>query len=108
VIIWSLSNTMDAIFNIDQGSQFTTEAFTSVLKKNHIQISMDGKGRATDNIFDERLWRSLKYENVYLNPAQDGVVLYEGISWYINFYNTTRVLQHLDYRVPIEVFKAAA
>jgi len=69
---------------------------------------MDGKGRATDNIFVERLWRSLKYEYVYLNPAADGVVLYEGISWYINFYNTRRVHQNLGYRVPVEVFKAAA
>lgn len=126
VINWSLSNTMDApwcaevlreaiaqhgcpkIFNTDQGSQFTSEEFTGVLKENKIQISMDGKGRATDNIFVERLWRSLKYEYVYLNPAQDGVVLYEGISWYINFYNTRRVHQHLAYRVPVEVFKSAA
>ena len=126
VINWSLSNTMDAnwcaevlreaivqhgcpqIFNTDQGSQFTSDVFTSVLKENNIQISMDGKGRSTDNIFVERLWRSLKYEYVYLNPAADGVVLYEGISWYINFYNTRRVHQNLDYQVPIEVFKAAA
>lgn len=126
VINWSVSNTMDAawcaqvlkeaiaehgcpeIFNTDQGSQFTSDDFTSVLKKNKIQISMDGKGRATDNIFVERLWRSLKYEHVFLNPAQDGVALYEGISWYINFYNTRRVHQNLGYRVPLEVFKAAA
>jgi putative transposase len=126
VLNWSLSNTMDAawctqvlreaiaqhgcpqIFNTDQGSQFTSEEFTGVLKENNIQISMDGKGRATDNIFIERLWRSLKYEYVYLNPANDGVVLYEGISWYVNFYNTRRVHQHLAYRVPVEVFKAAA
>jgi putative transposase len=126
VINWSLSNTMDAewcaemlreaiasqgcpqIFNTDQGSQFTSEVFTGVLLEHHIQISMDGKGRATDNIFIERLWRSLKYEYIYLNPCNDGVELYAGLSRYFEFYNHKRVHQSLDYGVPVEVFKAAA
>lgn len=126
VINWSLSNTMDAnwcadvlreaitlygcpqIFNTDQGSQFTSDVFTSVLKENNIRISMDGKGRATDNIFIERLWRSLKYEYVYLNPCADGVVLYEGLAKYFNFYNTKRVHQSLNYSVPVEVYRQAA
>jgi len=126
VINWSLSNTMDAtwcaemlrealarhgcpqVFNTDQGSQFTSDLFTSVLKENNVQISMDGKGRATDNIFIERLWRSLKYEYVYLNPCNDGVELYAGLSRYIDFYNHKRVHQSLDYALPIEAFKDAA
>jgi putative transposase len=126
VVNWSLSNTMDAnwcaevlreavvqhgcpqIFNTDQGSQFTSDVFTSVLKENNIQISMDGKGRATDNIFIERLWRSLKYEYVYLNPCADGVSLYDGLSRYLDFYNTRRVHQSLNYDVPAEVYKKAA
>ena len=126
VLNWSLSNTMEAswcaqvlqeaierhgrpqIFNTDQGSQFTSDVFTSVLKENQIQISMDGKGRATDNIFIERLWRSLKYEYVYLNPCNDGVVLYDGLSRYFDFYNTRRVHQSLKYSVPAEVYRQAA
>jgi putative transposase len=126
VINWSLSNTMDAcwcagmlkeaiaqhgcpqIFNTDQGSQFTSDLFTSVLKENNIQISMDGKGRATDNIFIERLWRSLKYEYIYLNPCNDGVALYAGLSNYFDFYNHKRVHQNLNYALPVEAFKAAA
>jgi len=126
VINWSLSNTMDAewcaetlreairlqgcpqIFNTDQGSQFTSEVFTGVLLGNDIKISMDGKGRATDNIFIERLWRSLKYEYVYLNPCNDGVELYAGLAGYFEFYNHKRIHQSLDYRLPVEIFKAAA
>lgn len=126
VINWSLSNTMDAewcaemlkdaihlhgcpqIFNTDQGSQFTSEVFTNVLKENKIQISMDGKGRALDNIFIERLWRSLKYEYVYLNVCNDGVELFAGLTRYFDFYNNRRIHQSLNYAVPIEIFKAAA
>jgi putative transposase len=126
VLNWSLSNTMDAdwcaevlreaidrhgcpqIFNTDQGSQFTSDAFTGVLKENKIKISMDGKGRATDNIFIERLWRSLKYEYVYLNPSTDGVELYNGLARYFEFYNNRRVHQSLDYSVPLNVYRSAA
>ena len=106
--IQSISNTMDAawctkvlketialdgkpeIFNTDQGSQFTANEFLEVLKGHEIQISMDGKGRALNNIFIERFWRSLKYEHVYLKPAGDGLGLYKGMQGYINFYNKER------------------
>uniref|UniRef100_UPI00147BC966 DDE-type integrase/transposase/recombinase n=1 Tax=Arcticibacter eurypsychrophilus TaxID=1434752 RepID=UPI00147BC966 len=75
------------ILNTDQGSQFTSHEFQKVLTDNEIQISMDGKGRALDNIYIERFWRSLKYEHVYLQPAEDGLELFRGIQVYINFYN---------------------
>ena len=118
VINWGLSNSLEAgwcgevlkeaisrhgqpeIFNTDQGSQFTSELFTGVLNKNEIRISMDGKGRAIDNIFIERLWRSVKYEHVYLNPAADGVELYRGLQEYFTFYNQARHHQSLEYRTP--------
>lgn len=98
VVNWSLSNTMEAawvvqmireaidrhgateIFNSDQGSQFTSDEYIKLLKGHNVQISMDGKGRATDNIFIEWLWRSLKYDYVYLHPCEDGLSLYQGIS----------------------------
>ena len=122
VLNWSISNTMDAgwcaevleeaiqqhgtpeIFNTDQGSQFTSIRFTDVLKDNDIKISMDGKGRAIDNIFIERLWRSVKQEYVYLNPENGGLNLYRGIKKYINFYNQQRPHQSLGYATPEEVF----
>jgi putative transposase len=118
VLNWSLSNTMTAewckdvveeairingkpeIFNTDQGSQFTNEVFTGLLKSHEIHISMDGKGRALDNVFIERLWRSVKYENVYLNVYEDGVSLYKGLSEYFNFYNKKRLHQSLGYKTP--------
>jgi putative transposase len=121
VINWGLSNSLEAswccqvlkeaierhgkpeIFNTDQGSQYTSEAFTGILNKNEIRISMDGKGRAIDNIFIERLWRTVKYEYVYLNPAQDGVELYRGLQEYFRFYNCDRHHQSLDYRTPQQV-----
>lgn len=96
------------IVNTDQGSQFTSESFTSLLNEHGIRISMDGKGRAIDNIFIERFWRSLKYEHVYLRPADDGVTLYEGIKDYIEFYNTERLHQSLGYRTPEHSYKLAA
>jgi len=126
VVNWSLSNTMEAgwivavvkeaierhgppkILNSDQGSQFTSEEYISLLKSCNIQISMDGKGRATDNIFIERLWRSLKYEYVYLNPASDGMVLYQGLSEWFRFYNHERHHQTLDYRKPVQLYLQAA
>jgi putative transposase len=76
-----------------------------LLEQNEIRISRDGKGRALDNIFIERFWRSLKYEHVYLNPATDGLNLYEGIHHYIQHYNYQRLHQSLDYKTPFEVFR---
>ena len=108
VLSWRLSNTMETdfcvsaleealakygrpdIFNTDQGSQFTSFAFTSVLRENNIRISMDGRGRWMDNVFIERLWRSLKYENVYLNAYETGSKARAGIGKWIAFYNKTR------------------
>jgi putative transposase len=118
VVHWSISNTMTAewcaqvledairlhgrptIFNTDQGSQFTSEVFTAMLLDNGIQISMDGKGRAIDNIFIERLWRSVKYEDIYLNCYEDGLALYKGMEAYFQFYNRERPHQSLDYDTP--------
>jgi len=126
VVNWSISNTMEAswvvgvvkeaidrygppaIFNSDQGSQFTSDDYINLLKSYGIQISMDGKGRATDNIFIERLWRSLKYEYVYLRPADDGMQLYQGLQEWFRFYNHERHHQTLDYRKPVELYQKAA
>jgi len=121
VIAWQLSNTLDGsfcldtlnvalaqgqpeIFNTDQGSQFTAQAFTGRLLAAGIRVSMDGRGRALDNIFVERLWRSVKYEDIYLKdyatvPALDG-----GLQDYFDFYNYERPHQSLGYRVPGEVY----
>ncbi|MGH2645337.1 MAG: transposase [Chitinophagaceae bacterium] len=96
------------IFNTDQGSQFTSDVFTELLKSAEIRISMDGKGRAIDNIFIERLWRSVKYENIYLCSYEDGVRLYEGLNEYFRFYNTERLHQSLDYKTPEVLYKKAA
>ena len=73
------------IFNTDQGCQFTSQSFTGLLKSNEIRISMDGRGRALDNIFVERLWRSVKYENIYLNDYESVPALYCGLDRYFNF-----------------------
>lgn len=126
VVHWSLSNTMTAewctdvlksaiekhgkpeIFNTDQGSQFTSDVFINELKKNDIKISMDGKGRALDNIFIERLWRSVKYEEVYLNVYENGLSLWKGLDNYFRFYNNQRVHQSLDYKTPQYVYENAA
>jgi len=123
VLIWSISNTMDAewcsqvlrealekypapeIFNTDQGSQFTSEEFTGTLLDASIRISMDGKGRALDNIFVERLWRTVKYENIYLRAYADGWQLESGLETYFEFYNHRRFHQSLNYRTPVEVLK---
>ena len=121
VLVWQLSNTLDVdfcidaleealakgtpeIFNTDQGSQFTSEAFTGILLKRGIQISMDGKGRCLDNVFVERLWRSLKYEEVYLKDYQRVPEARAGIGAYLGFYNDERPHQALGYRTPREVF----
>ncbi len=126
VVHWSLSNSMTAewcaevlraaiekhgkpeIFNTDQGSQFTSAIFINTLKSNEIKISMDGKGRALDNIFIERLWKSVKYENVYLNVYENGVDLYKGLNDYFEFYNKQRIHQSLDYETPEKIYQRAA
>ena len=115
---WGLSNTMTSewcvgvireamsrhgkpeIINSDQGSQFTSESYIELLKIGGIRISMDGRGRALDNIFIERLWRSVKQEYVYLSPCDGGQELWRGLADYFRFYNTERPHQSLDYRTP--------
>ena len=121
VLSWRLSNTLNAdfcvdaleealmkgtpeIFNTDQGSQFTGEAFTGLLEKNGIKISMDGKGSYNDNLFIERLWRSVKYDEVYLRAYQDGREARISLGNYFRFYNSERPHQALGYRTPAEVF----
>jgi len=121
VLSWRLSNTMDAgfcaealeealrkgkpeIFNTDQGAQFTGEAFTGLLEQHGVRISMDGKGSYNDNLFIERLWRTVKYEEVYLKAYQDGRDARIGLGSYFRFYNTERPHQTHGYRTPIEVF----
>jgi len=92
------------ILNSDQGSHFTSPAYITLLQAAEVQISMDGKGRATDNIFTERLWRSLKYEEVYLNEYASPRQAREGINRYLAFYNYTRPHQSLNYKTPAEVY----
>jgi len=122
VLSWRLSNSMDAgfcsealnealfkygrpeIFNTDQGSQFTSFEFTGVLKEAEIKISMDGRGRYMDNIFIERLWRSLKYEAVYLHEMTDGFVARQVIDDWMTFYNGNRPHSFLDGKTPIEAY----
>jgi len=122
VLSWRLSNSMDTtfcvdalqealraherpeIFNTDQGAQFTSEEFTTALRSRGIAISMDGKGRCLDNVFVERLWRSLKYEEVYLHAYQDGREARAGIGEYLRFYNEERPHQALGYSTPSKVF----
>lgn len=125
VLTWRISNSMDAsfcvdcleealvghgkpeIFNTDQGSQFTSVAFTDVLKDAGVDISMDGRGRALDNIFVERLWRNVKYEDVYLNGYTTMGDLHEGLTRYFAFYNGERPHQALNYRTPDAVYESA-
>jgi len=121
VVSWGLSNTLDGsfcrdtlkealrnskpeIFNTDQGVQYTSESFTSILKDAEISISMDGKGRALDNVFVERLWRTVKYEYVYLHKQDNGKDLYDGLKEYFDFYNNQRPHQSLNYKTPAEVY----
>jgi putative transposase len=92
------------IFNTDQGCQFTSNAFTNILEKNLIQISMDSVGRAIDNIIIERFWRSIKYENIYLNDYQNIQEVKLGVKSYISFYNTERLHQSLMYMTPSEIY----
>lgn len=121
VISWQVSNTLDAdfcvaslgealelgkpgIFNSDQGSQFTSKAFTQKLLDRQVRISMDGRGRVFDNIFVERLWRSVKYENIYVQEYQTISDLRSGLKDYFDFYNTERLHQSLEYQTPWEVY----
>lgn len=123
VLSWALSTTLEAdfcieavgellehqhcdIFNTDQGAQFTTPRFTQPLLDKHIRVSMDGRGRALDNIFVERLWRSVKYEFVYLQDLQTVQQAREGLTEYFNFYNQERLHQALDYQTPERVYRA--
>jgi len=92
------------IFNTDQGSQFTSLAFTSRLEAAGIRISMDGRGRALDNVFVERLWRSVKYEDIYPNGYATLVDARQGLTRYFAFYNEERPHQALKYRTPAEVY----
>ena len=92
------------IFNTDQGSQFTTKRFTAPLLEKGIKVSMDGKGRALDNIFVERLWRSVKYEDIYLKEYPCVQSVKEGINRYFNFYNHERYHESLGYKRPAEVY----
>jgi len=123
VLAWHLSNTLDsdfcvealraalrrgrpAIFNSDQGTQFTSQAFTCVLEEHGIAISMDGRGRALDNVFIERLWWSVKYEDVYLRAYETVAELKTGLSCYFDFYCRRRPHQALDNRFPWDVYNA--
>jgi len=126
IVGWGISNTLDAeaslavmkqaikehgkpdIINSDQGSQFTCEDWIEHMTTEGIRISMDGKGRVIDNIFIERFWRTLKYDYVYLNPANDGLELYQGLKDYINYYNHELHHQGIDRRIPAELYKPAA
>jgi putative transposase len=120
VLAWKLSNSLEtrfcldaldealrygqpAIFNTDQGSQFTSDEFTERLLRKEIAISMDGRGRALDNVFVERLWRSVKYEDIYIKGYETIPQTMEGLDAYFPFYNRERIHQSLDYRTPWEV-----
>jgi putative transposase len=125
VLAWRLSNTLEGsfcvealqaalhdgrpeIFNSDQGSQFTSTAFTTRLEQTGVAISMDGRGRALDNVFVERLWRSVKYEDVYLRDYAEGWEAEASLARYFDFYCHRRVHQALAYRTPAEVYHEAA
>jgi len=121
VLAWRLSNTLDGsfclemldealglgqpeVFNTDQGVQFTAEAFTGRLLSAGVAVSMDGRGRCLDNVFVERLWRSVKYENIYLYGYESVPALERGLASYWAYYNHERLHQSLDYRTPAEVY----
>ena len=122
VLSWQVSNTMDGtfcvnvleeallhyqkpmIFNSDQGAQFTATAFTQTLRRADVEISMDGRGRCYDNIFIERLWRSIKYELIYLKAFEDGKHLSREVTAWFHFYNRQRFHQSLNYRTPDEIY----
>jgi putative transposase len=99
-----LASASPVILNSDQGSHFTSPQYTQLLKAHAVQISMDSKGRALDNIFTERLWRTVKYENIYLQDYQSPREARQGISEYLRYYNQQRPHQSLDYATPAEVY----
>ena len=121
VVGWSVSNTMDAewcaqlvsqtieqhgcpqIMNTDQGSQFTSDVFVNTILGNDIKLSMDGKGRATDNAFIERLWRSVKYEKLYLSPPENGIDLYDQLDYYFRYYNYERRHSSIEDNYPVQL-----
>jgi putative transposase len=122
VIAWRLSNTLDGsfclemledalrggkpeVFNTDQGVQFTAAAFTGRLESAGVAVSMDGRGRALDNVFVERLWRSVKYEDIYIQGYDTVPGLYRGLARYFAFYNDERPHQSLDYRTPAAIYR---
>ena len=122
VIAWRLSNTLDGsfclemleealrrgrpeVFNTDQGAQFTAAAFTGRLESAGVAVSMDGRGRALDNVFVERLWRSVKYEDIYIRGYDTVPGLHHGLASYFAFYNDERPHQSLDYRTPAAVYR---
>jgi putative transposase len=125
VLAWRLSNTLDSsfcvdaleeaiskygcpeIFNTDQGSQFTAEAFTDTLRSRGISISMDGKGRWMDNVFIERLWKSVKYEDIYLKGYGTMAEVKKGLATYFVFYNEKRWHQNFDRKTPAMVYSIA-
>ncbi len=124
VVAWRLSNTLDGsfctemldealgmgkpeVFNTDQGVQFTAEAFTSRLERAGVAVSMDGRGRALDNVFVERLWRSVKYEDIYIRGYEAVPELHRGLGRYFAFYNNERLHQSLEYRAPAAVYREA-
>ena len=121
VVAWRLSNTLETgfcaealgealnqrtpdVFNTDQGSQFTSREFTQILRDHSVKISMDGRGRYQDNILVERLWRTVKYEEVYLKAYANGLEARKGLREYFRFYNERRPHQALGYRTPAEVY----
>jgi len=126
VLSWRLSNTIDShfcceclseaisffgvpeIFNTDQGSQFTCSEFIEILNAHNIQISMDGKGRALDNVYIERIWRTLKYENIFLYDYGTVKELRKGIDRFFKFYNTERFHQSLNYKTPDDMYFQSA
>lgn len=126
IVGWGLSNTLDAdsslwvlkqaikkhgkpeIVNSDQGSQFTCEQWVEYLKAEGIRISMDGKGRAIDNIYIERFFRTLKYDYIYLHPANDGSELYHGVKDFIHYYNHYKHHQGIDRKIPATLYQLAA
>jgi putative transposase len=123
ILHWDMGNTMEAmwccrvleeciemhgrpeIINTDQGSQFTSDDFAYRIINNGIKLSMDGQGRALDNIFIERFWRTLKYEHIYIRPAKDGKELRDGITWFIKYYNAERRHTELKNKTPDTIFK---
>ena len=124
VVTWRLSNTLDGsfclemleealrggrpeVFNTDQGVQFTASSFTGCLERAGVAVSMDGRGHALDNVFVERLWRSVKYEDIYIRGYETVPELQRGLARYFGFYNGERLHQSLDYRTPAAVYRGA-